>query len=165
MDTNGTDGVLERIKECDTDAHPLRSLAGAAYAAIKPFIASIDDDHWDAIFGLRVSIHGGCELQVDNERFEKACEDIEHGGIVDELGILVPMVICDPYYPRLGIVVPLRELICNCNRIGGPSNGPRHARGRSRCAHVYDQSGCLSCVYKWWQGKANRVGLQEGRHA
>ncbi len=167
MHTDKRIGALEQATgshDIGAVMHPLRTLMDVAYAAIEPFIASVEDETWGRVFGLRLSIHGGCELRVDNERLGKACDDIEVGGITDELGILVPMVVKDPYYPDIGIVVPLGVLILKCNRLESAHNGPLHVRGRSRCAHgkyPHSEPGCLSCVFKWWQEMAGTIGLLE----
>jgi len=152
--------ALERhIREMvNSDTNPLRQMKGSVFAALETFKATVEDSRWVRVFGRRVSIHGGCELKVDSARLDRLCEDVSHGGVSsarDELRLPIPMIINDPYFPPLQIVVTLEDLIRRCNRIKGEGHGPMHVRGRKRCAHSIEQAqpGCLSCVYKWWQLK------------
>ncbi len=142
--------------------HLLRSLRDAAFAVITPFIASVDDEVWDRVFGLRAAIHGGCELLVDNDRLELVCEGIELGTVHMSPRLPVPVIVNDPYFPMLKAVVLLGDLQAKCNRLKHAHAGPHHARGRSRCVHrPYPNStpGCLSCAYNFWQGRAKELGL------
>ena len=161
--------------------HPYRQLKGKAFVSLRETKVFTDDDVWERIVGLRMTIWGGVELDVDGGRLDQALEDIEECDqdwndaaerrpdlfTVDN-ELLVPAVVNDVDYPPARILVRFQDLQKAFQQVevGEGVN----ARGTSRedaverkCGHIGKQMmrvrGCRPCFRRFWTMKARERGV------
>ncbi len=174
----------------ETTKHPYRHLAGASFLTlVDSIMAAVNDEKWERVFGVRLVLPGGCELNVDAVELERALEDIEHCGddleeatelrpdlitgytATDrsdgELDLLLPLVVNDADLPPIRLLVPL-SVIGKQMQLTEKGKGP-HARkadaGDSRatiCHHTSDElktTNCRGCLRRTWMIEAQKIGL------
>jgi len=159
--------------------HPLRQLSDAAFVSLKEVEVGVNDEGWEEVLGLRLTIPGGCELDVDPAELERALEDIEDCDTDWEdaitkrpdlfglrprddqdarFDLLVPCVLNDVDLPVASVLVSLRSLRENFQRIEiGDGRSAKvtdkEKRPPSTCRHDISKGGergCRGCLRRMW---------------
>jgi len=173
--------------------HPYRRLRGKSFVTLTDDLAVlVNDDGWEPLLGLLMTLPGGCELDVDDAELDRALEDIEEcdGGWEDVArrrpdlfailpatdygsglyGLLVPLVVNDADLPRVRVLVRLDVLGRSFQAVDlGAGVKARAADGTATaptiCRHTKGEMGktkCRGCFRRWWIAEARKVGLPDG---
>lgn len=177
----------------ETTQHPYRRLKGKAFVTLTDsLVAFVNDDRWEPLLGLWLTLPGGCELDVDDAEIDRALEDIEEcdedwedaarrrPGMFEVLppsfnggaryGLLVPLVVNDVDLPGVRVLVRADVIGRSFQKVDrGTGAKARKADGKAEaptiCRHTPSEFGktkCRGCFRRWWVAEARKVGLPDG---